>query len=172
MPHVFTVLLLVCTAACASSATSGAEDAPPTRVSFRDYRGGTHFSLVNENHTDRVDLYSVKRTNAITKVASNILVADLMDSIDDSGYDQQAHAGRAPVRSDQWIQSIEVESPDGTSHILMAARMRDDAAAKTFRKVRDAFLDTYNGIFQAQSVESQPGQTVFKGPAADKKSGD
>ena len=46
--------------ACASTSTSTASEdmSTPARVSFYDYKGDKSFVLVNEAHTDRVELYS------------------------------------------------------------------------------------------------------------------
>jgi len=169
MPLILIVLLFVCSASCASTSSAPAELELPTRISFRDYRGDTHFSLVNEGHTSRVELYSSKRSNAITKVASDEIVAALLEFIDGSSYADYARNGQAPVRASQWIQAIEVQSGNGIDHILLAAKSTDSSETRTFRKVRDAFLDTYNNVFQAQAVQAEPGETVFKTPQYNKK---
>ena len=149
--------------ACASAGPRGGAQGDPVRVSFRDYRTGTELALVNESHTDRLDLYSKQRSDASTKVAADEIVDALIEYFEDQGFYRSAREGRAPVRTDEWTQAIEVETPDGAK-TLLAGRASNASDAETFRESRDAFIAIYNNVYQAQAVEATPGDELFRAP--------
>ena len=84
--------------ACASPNSSSAlqDMSTPARVTFRDYRQGTSFVLVNDAHTDRVELYSKISAEPSTKVASNEVMDALLDFLKTTGFEGQARPGVLP----------------------------------------------------------------------------
>jgi len=143
-------------------------DGTAAMVRFHEYRnGGKVMTIINESHTDRVEFYSTERDDASTKVASDELMAALLERIDEVDFGQFAQAGSAPASSSQWSQSIEVQTIVGSSHILVRKGIPADKAA-AFRDTREAFLAIYNNIFGAQSVKLKPGSTGFEQSPAGK----
>jgi hypothetical protein len=158
------LLALAALAACGS--TGGARpDAKgkPASIVFHDYRSGASLTLVNESHTNRLEQYSksVRPADATTKVASDEIVDALIQHMASLGFFAKAASGPAPDTSQEWTQALEVDAPGGARHML-AQKGIDAGTAKTFREARDAFLEVYNNVFQAQSVEAQPDQQLFK----------
>lgn len=165
------LLLLCVTIACAGPSTSSAAPLEgPARVTFRDYRSAQHLALVDAGHTDRVALYSDKRNDAALKVASDDIMSALVEFIESSDFAQYARPGAAPGGGNEWAQSIEVSAGGTTRHILARKNIQAGHAA-TFREVRDAFLATYNNIFQLQAIDAEPGDQVFKRPESSSKKG-
>jgi len=148
--------LLACSCASGSgsrpSASESAVPSPPARVSFVDYRNGMRFVLVNESHTDRVELYSRTSTDASTKVATDELMDELLEHLDQRGFDARALSGPAPADSTAWSQVIEVEDSAGTRH-LGVGKLTTESERDAFHDCRAAFLYLYNNIFAAQSVD-------------------
>jgi hypothetical protein len=53
------------------------------------------------------------------------------------------------------VQTLEVETPDGTIHFRFG-RSTDAESAKVFRTCRDNFVALYNNVYQLQSVDRVP----------------
>ncbi len=170
LPLMFLALFLC---GCAASGTSGKErlsleEGVPTRVSFVDYRNGVRMTLVNEAHTDPVELYSELRTNANTKVISNEVMARMVKYFGEEGFNAHALRGYAPAAARGGeLQSIEVESPGET--LFLATVGGESAAANAFRECRTAFLQIQEMTMQAQAIKNEGGDVMFKQPEPSKK---
>ena len=79
--------------------------------------------------------------------------------------------GNAPAGGGEWIQASEVQSASGVRHLLVKKGMSGDRAG-AFRDVREAIVAVYNNVYQAQSVEADPGESVFQAPQYSKQSRD
>jgi len=157
-----TSLGLLSACATPSGGSASADSSTPARVTFRDYREGTKFELVNEAHTDRVELYSKISTDPSTKVANNEVISALLDYLSDSGFESQARSGAAPRTSSAWQYSGEIETTAGTVFLAVNSSTPADQ--------RKMFLDCYmnhvqlwSNVFQLQRVDAGPGE-VFKKP--------
>jgi hypothetical protein len=136
--------------------------ATPTRVTFRDYQQGTNFVLVNEAHTDRVELYSKISAEPSTKVASNEVMDALLDFLNTSGFKKQARPGVAPRSSTTWRWSGEIETSNG-SVFFVVNDQTPTAEKKLFLDCYMNHVQLWSNIFQLQRVEGGPDE-VFKKP--------
>lgn len=162
LARVLPALLLLAPLAGASlalgSCSSTRTDAPaalgvPVRVRVTSYRSGQAFELVNETHTDRVELYSSKRTSAETKVQTDEVMDELLAQMRRSGFFDAAEPGLAPAASVAGLtRAIEVETPEGSWHLLMGTGT-EPREQEVFETCFAGFLDLYNATYQLQSVE-------------------
>lgn len=163
VPRFLALLLLAAfVAGCAS--TKGAASTNPARVKFVDYRSGLKFELVNEAHTDRVELYSrPTETDVVTKVATNEVMDELLKYMDDSGFFGNSSNGTFPGDGGSmgFIQALEVERADGTVHMVNSGRLAQTAAA-AFRTSRDGFLNLHGKIYGAQTVRHTGNDSIFQ----------
>ena len=146
----------------ASNAPEASASAAPARVRFMDYREGTVFELVNEAHTDRVELYSEVRSDTTTKVANNEVMDELLKYLESSGFHQHARSGVAPRTSGSFRWGGEVEAGGGTFFMVVGDHTPSDQ--------RLIFIDCYmnhvnlwSNIFQLQRVDTDP-KELFKKP--------
>ena len=149
---------------CASTSSTAAskELSAPARVSFYDYRGEKSFVLVNEAHTDRVELYSKISDQASTKVASNEVMSALLEFLEDSGFDRQARSGAAPRTSKVWQWGGEIETESGSVFVVVNEQT-PTAEKKIFLDCYMNHVQLWSNIFQLQRVKARPGE-VFKKP--------
>jgi hypothetical protein len=126
----------------------------PTAVTFTDNRPAKPLvlALVNELHTSRVDLYSSVRTEASTKVATDEVVAALVEYLDQQGFMRHAATGSAGGRS---TQSLELQL-DGRRTFMGISKGSPADQIQTFRNCRDGFIELYNQIYQLQAVDEVP----------------
>lgn len=160
---------------CASGGSSvperhSLEEGIPTRVSFVDYRNGVRMTLVNEAHTDPVELYSEirEKSTANTKVVSNEVMAKMMEWFAEKGFDRYAGRGFAPAtpRGGE-LQSLEVERP---GEILSLATFgQKTAAEQSFRECRLAFLELQQFAMQFQAVRNDGSEEIFEQPKPSEK---
>lgn len=158
----FLVLLLGLSAlaACGSTSTAQSSEAPertrPIRVRFVDWRSNQNLVLVDQSHTDRAELYSsqVAIDEAGTKVTTDEVLEETLRFFRDEGFYDRAEKGPAKAGSDA-VQTLEVETPDGTVHMRFG-RTTDPDTAKVFRTCRDNFVALYNNVYQLQSVDRVP----------------
>ena len=157
-----TSLGLLSACATPSGGSASADSSTPARVTFRDYREGTKFELVNEAHTDRVELYSKVSADPSTKVASNEVMSALLEFLKDSGFESQARSGAAPRTSSAWQYGGEIETTAGTVFLTV----NDSTSADQRRMFLDCYMNhvqLWSNIFQLQRVDAGPGE-VFKKP--------
>jgi hypothetical protein len=147
-------------ASCASSSKATATATPPEKtrpllVRFVDWRSGQRLTLVDESHTERSTLYSTTKSidDAGTKVASDEILEETVKFFTDQGF--FSHALPGPAASGGQAQSLDVETPQKTVHMDLAAGIKP-ADAEVFRKCRNAFADVYNRVYQLQSVKEAP----------------
>jgi hypothetical protein len=162
-------------ASCASSSkANGSETSPertrPLLVRFVDWRSGQRLTLVDESHTERSKLYSTTKsiTEAGTKVASDEILEETVKYFRGEGFFGRAAQGAAAQIGQ--AQSLDVEMPEGTVHMDLAAGMKP-ADAEMFRKCRNAFADIYNRVYQLQSVKEAPDWEQQKQKLQPKSSG-
>jgi len=160
---------------CASGGSSAPErhsleEGIPTRVTFVDYRNGVRMTLVNEAHTDPVELYSEirERSTATTKVVSNEVMTALMTHFAEKGFDRYAERGFAPAtpRGGE-LQSLEVERPGEVQSL--ATYGHDTAAEHSFRECRLAFLQAQELTMQFQAVRNDGSDVIFEQPKRSEK---
>lgn len=141
--------------------STGLAKGSAAQVRFFEYRSAHTMTVVNESHTDRVQLYSEKRDEASTKVARDEVMEALIERVRKVGFANYAEEGPAPATSSQWSQGIEVKTDKGTHHMLVGPGV-DRGAANAFRQSREAFLGIYNNIFGAQSVNVGQDEKIFE----------
>jgi hypothetical protein len=133
-------------------------------MTFVDYRTGAKLELVNQSHTDALELYSTPRADAARKVQTDELMIDLWDFLRDSGYGSFAVEGAAPpVQSKAFLWSLEVEGQHGFSHVREETTLPDDKKEE-LRRLSYGFLQTYNATQGWQTIETKPGEVPFKAP--------
>lgn len=144
--------------ACASThAEAPAAVGVPARVRVVSYRSGQAFELVNESHSDRVELYSQKRGSAETKVQTDEVLDELLVQMRRSGFFDLAEPGAAPAAGGAALtRAIEVETPQGSWHLVIGAGTDADTL-KVFEPCFAGFLDLYNRTYQLQSVDPARG---------------
>lgn len=152
-------LLSILASACAS--TGNLVTGTAAQMRFFEYRGGLTMTVVNESHTDRVELYSEERDNASTKVAPDEVMDALIDRVKEFNFAKFAKDGPAPKTSTLWSQAIEVETAKGTMHMLVGPELSDEAKS-SFRRSREAFLQIYNNVYGAQTVKG--GERMIQDP--------
>ena len=157
---IFSAFLAFCAFACSSPESSGAA---PAQVAFQDYRTGTQMVIRNAGDTDKVEFYSQQRSDAATKIATDEVMAALLDYLESSGLETQTVAGAAPQTADGASQSIEIDSDGRTRHVTARKGMPVDQGA-VFKECVVAIRETYNAIYQLQAVQTKPGEEVFKTP--------
>ena len=154
------LVLALATLPCGGCASTNLVTGTASQVRFYEYRTGLTMTVVNESHTDRVELYSTERTDASTKVTRDEVMDALIDRVKDVKFAKFAKDGSAPATSTQWSQGIEVQTGKGTTHMLVGPGVAPEAAA-TFRKAREAFLGIYNNVYGAQAVKNERGKPIF-----------
>ena len=162
-------------ASCASSSKATASENSPEKtrpllVRFVDWRSGQRLTLVDESHTERSKLYSTTKSieDAGTKVASDEILEETVKFFTGEGFFARALPGAAAGGGP--AQSLDVETPEGTVHMDLAAGIRP-ADAEVFRKCRNAFADIYNRVYQLQSVKEAPDWEQQKQKLQPKSSG-
>ena len=150
------LLLAACTSS-ASASNSASEHAStrPLLVRFVDWRSGQRLTLVDESHTERTKLYSSAKSlsDAGTKVTTDEILEETVKFFEGKGFFARALPG--PAAEGGQAQSLEVETPEGTVHMDLAAGTKP-ADADVFRACRNGFADLYNSVYQLQSVKEAP----------------
>ena len=142
-------------AGCASSSAAAPSGmGRPVRVLVESYRSGQAFELVNETHTDRLDLYSSTRPSAGTKVQTDDVMDAVLERFAELGLFARAQEGRA-VAGTGILRAIEVETPEGVVHMGYGAATSPEDR-QVFEECFAAFLQVYNATYQLQSVEDHP----------------
>lgn len=165
MHRIFALLApLIVFAGCAAPrgavSTADARTGRPARVAFHDLRSGARFALVNESHTDRVELYSRPSTDLSTKVASDEVMEELLAFLEgEAGLSRYAVPGPAPQDS-SWTQTVEVETPDGVWHVAVARATPQDER-RAFQAAYINFLALWNNIYQGQAVPGDRGAELL-----------
>ena len=142
--------------------TVSPEASAPSRVRFMDYRQGTVFELVNEAHTDRVELYSELRANTETKVTSDEVMDALLEYLQDAGFHGKTRAGSAPRSSDTYLWGGEIER-DGVTKYMIVGDQTSAADRQLFIDCYMNHVTLWSNTFQLQRVDAGPGD-VFKKP--------
>ena len=161
---VLTSAALAALVGCASSSQSVSAIGQPARIRIVSYTSGQAFELVNESHTDRLELYSETRSNAATKVQTDEVVDEVLDYFDDLGLYDLATAGLAPPLGDtRYTRVIEIDTPGRQLHLgLDGTTSREDQVV--FEKCFAGFLDVYNATYQLQSVDEHPSWSPRQSP--------
>ncbi len=156
MIRLTTLLLCLLSTACASSGYSVAKN-EPIEIAF--YQAGQrHFTLVNEAHTNRLELYSKISNNASTKVATDEIMDTLLDYFDEQGFFELATSGGTHESSEG--RALVFQGRGGTLN-LSANSSSSQAQLKAFNSCGKAFIDVWNNIFAPQSVRNTQGESVF-----------
>jgi hypothetical protein len=138
------------------------------RVLVLSYRSQQRFELVNESHTDRVELYSEKRASAATKVQTDEVLDALLEHMREQGFFRFAEESPAPQAGGASItRAIELESPEGTWSFVVGPGSPEEQRL-AFDRCFAAFLDLYNATYQLQSVD--PGWTPPGAPGGKERS--
>lgn len=163
------LLLLACVPAlatgCASAGDSAADPGSyePVRITFRQYKNGVVFELVNEAHTDRVELYSQVRETADRKVTTDEVADELLHHFDDLHWKRYAAPGPAPESLEGALFALEVERDGQIEHVIEHAG--EETATRTdLRLMIQGFLNIYNATWGAQAMKVEPGEDPFKRP--------
>lgn len=155
------ISLLVCALSafafgCATSQSAIDTDGP-VEVSF--YQGGLRqFSIVNEAHSNRVELYSQKAASASTKVASNEVMDALLDRFATYDFFELSQNGSFGGIADG--RALEILGPDGSVYFHVGKDSPPEHW-EYFTSCRVAFIDVYNRIFAPQSVDNTQGESIF-----------
>ena len=160
---------LLLAAGCAStaprsSATAGPQG-DPARVVFRDLRQGQTFALVNEAHSDPLELYSKTRSaaEASTKVIENEVMDALLDYLEGEG-DFFDHARPGPAPATGFEKVGQVETDRGTFHMAVSQSSPEEEQ-QDFLRCYMNFVALWSNVQQFQAVENPGGSTgVFQKP--------
>ena len=155
------ISLLLCAlgalvAGCATSQSVIDTDGP-VEVSF--YQAGQRqFSIVNEAHSNRVELYSKKAGDASTKVASNEIMDALLDRFAEYEFFENSQNGSFGGLADG--RALEIQGPNGDVYFHVGKNSPPEQW-QNFVSCRVAFLEVYNAIFAPQSVDNTQGESIF-----------
>jgi hypothetical protein len=146
------VLLGACAAGPARHSSQPAQY-QPTRVVFHHIEQNKTMALVNEAHTDRVELYSQQRRDWSTKVAENEVMDALVDHLyGQSRFMEYAQPGPAPTSGYQKFG--EAQLPNGTFH--WAIHVSSPVAEKqAFLRWQADFLSLWDQVAQLQAVAGE-----------------
>lgn len=157
-------LAVLLASACGSTGTSGSSrpeiTGVPMTIKLVDYRSGNVLRLVNESHSDRVETYSEEAGAPGTKVASDEIVAVTIEQMQEDGFERYALRGLAPVRTDAYSKSIEIDDPSGVRHIAIPPQPEQDEW-RTMQRCSATFIAVYNRIYAAQAVSNPSGARLF-----------
>ena len=156
---------LVLLAACASgggasrySTPAQAQDALPARVVFRHAEQNVEMALVNDAHTDRVELYSQARRDYSTKVTENEVMDALVEYLyGESRFMRYAQPGPAPRSG--YHKYGEAELPNGTFHWAVH-KYSPHEELLAFVEWQTNFLALWNQVAQLQSSDGNVNFTV------------
>lgn len=125
----------------------------PARIRFLSGRSQQSFQLVNETHTNRVELYSTTRTSADTKVQTDEVMDAMLDYFAEQGLFERTQPGGAPT--DASLSSLEIEVAGAPVFFAVGPGSSAEDIA-LFGECRNAFIGVYNETYQLQSLERQP----------------
>ena len=164
------VLAALLATACTSTGDDAPTDAaavagPPTQVTWHLFKTGQVIALVNEAHTDRVELYSQVREEAGPKVTTDAIMDGLVDFfVDEQHFDEHAQPGPAPTAgTEQYSQAIELRVDDDVSHMLLGPSSTPEQR-ETFNACAEAVMTIWNWTYQAQAVQNEQGKDIFVQP--------
>jgi len=140
---------------------------PPTRVRYVDFRSGQMLELVNESHSNRVELYSQERNTAGTKVTTDEVIDELMKLFDKEGFDKNALPGGVPFAGEGYSSALEVEVGGLTRHLAMHVGATP-AQQATYAQCKTAFVGIYTNVYSLQTVNNQDGTRFFENPSSSK----
>lgn len=154
--------------ACVSQGSGGpdrfsVEEGSPGRVTLRDYRSQNELTLVNEAHTDPLEAYTEKRSNASTKVTSNEVFRAMLEYFDDQGWSGFSRSGRAPLvgtGSMRW--ALEVESPTGTVQHVAVSLETPKGTMEPAIECKLGFMQIFDITQQSQAIDNAGGGALFE----------
>ncbi len=139
------------------------QEGTPGRVTLRDYRSHNELTLVNEAHTDPLEAYTEKRSNASTKVTSNEVFGAMLEYFDDEGWTNISRSGRAPIvgtGSMRW--ALEIESPTGdVKHVAISLETPKNQMEPAI-ECKLGFMQIFDITQQSQAVENSGGGALFE----------
>lgn len=155
------LILLAClfSTACVSGGHAIDLD-EPARLELTSYarNGFSQFVLINEAHTSRVEQYSKRSGSANTKVASNEAMQELLDTLQENGFFEQAISGTAPEATSG--KALELELKGGTTQWYVS--LQDPKSARdAFTECYQPMITLWNNTWGAQSVDNSRGEAVF-----------
>jgi hypothetical protein len=153
-------LFLTALLASCSSTGGGQVDSVglPARIRFVSMvKGvGNTFELLNETHTNRVELYSTARANANVKVQTDEVLDEVLVHFARLGLNERTQSGSAPPSSSASLSSVEIEVAGNTTHLAVGSGSSVEDRT-LYTQCFQTFLLVYNQTYQLQSVEHQPG---------------
>lgn len=130
----------------------------PMRVKYLDFVSGHVFELVNESHSNPLDVYSKKvpKAQAYTKVQTDEVVQALMDRFDEQGVKKHLQPGLAPFYpAGTRAGALEIEGEKGPSYWLILDKS-PQAERTAFQTSAKDFVALYNATESWQAVEGAP----------------
>jgi hypothetical protein len=154
--------------ACASGGSGSPTDedfvGPPTQVRWFIYKTGQTITLVNDSHTNRLELYSELREAAGPKVAGDAEMAALVGYMEEQDFDRYAVDGPAPPSGGpDWFQALELEVDGRARHMLLGTASTREQRA-TFNGCATALMTLWNLTFQSQAIDNEAGDAIFQQP--------
>lgn len=111
----------------------------------------------------RANFYSRKRGDAMTKVASNRVVAGLVEALNGEGFATYGMDGGSVGSLEGTV--IEINSGGSLSHFRYSKGM-PPGALSAYQRCRALFMDVYNVIPQYQSAD--PNQIRLQGASSNR----
>lgn len=131
------------------------------RVTLYMYGAGQTFGLVNETHTDKVELYSNKRTRPSVKIAQDETLLNIIDYLGENGFADNEQDGSAPGGG-AFTLCFEVETAAGTSHWGTNPRTNTNEERLAMNRCVAYFVNkNYNQIESLQAVQNDEGASLF-----------
>jgi hypothetical protein len=152
--------------ACGSSGSSGSgssdkrpeKTGQPMRVLFVQYTPSQKFELVNDSHSNRVEMYSSakKVEEAYAKVTTDEVLREVIAMLDDNGFAKRAVPGSAPPTSDGSTSRVFEIERDGKTSFWAVGRGANADEVKRFNDSMSGFLAIYTNTYGLQAVEGTP----------------
>ncbi|MBL8861818.1 MAG: hypothetical protein JNK02_07370 [Planctomycetes bacterium] len=143
----------------ATGSTTQRDASKAIELRYRAFARKLSIGLVNESHTDRLELYSERQPidRATTKVSPDEVVDAIVEYFRDQGYFGIAVRGPAPATPPPGAtQMLEVVLPDGPYHAIVRPGVTAQFAT-TFQTCAKALLQVYSDTIQLQAVDEAPG---------------
>lgn len=157
--RILTMFLLAAVIGACGSTPPIVPETQPCQVSFKDYRTGLDFFLINESHTSKTEYYSQVRRDAKTKVIPDLDMGALILQLEDFGFFEIAEAGH---RRTAGARSTLLVDRGGLKYSLSQHRDREPSVSAQIEKCNQAFRAMYDAHYSMQVIHNNQGKELFE----------
>ena len=133
-------------------------------VRVRQTRTSAEFELATGDEEQRVEGYSKIGNQTTRKFQNAEIMGELLAYLDSLGFAEMAVAGAAPTNPGPDVLFLLEVTEDGrTRYVLDHSGATPDERTRV-RTMVQAVLEVWNNTFGLQTVETRPGEEIFKQP--------